>query len=641
MNAYNLSIFTFAVLSLLLYLYYKRTRLPILTTKIFTYYLWVTIISVVLEIAYTTCALKSDTIPSGVSVFIEHLVLYTSQLVTFFYFMYLFVQLYSLTKATLKKYLHTFVPITVGTFLIFLSFCSFLLVGQSGYNDRYIIYVSSFICFLYMLAVIILCIRFKEVLRHELFLAEIIGVLFWTVLNIIQTLNIGWRTAPAPVLAMTTLVFIASENPRDFAIRNYDNLMNRYAFERMLSEHYRRNKRFVIFVFTLTDKKYLLFEEDRKKLKNILNNIATKIKNIDLKRVFLTSDKSICMFMEDIDDAKRFIDYIDQNQHDLIKSGKYRIQLIKAPSFASNKETALQIVDYLSEEYASKQAEKVISVDNRLINKMLYEKTVEDILRRAIKNHSFEVYYQPIYGIKERAYVSAEALVRLKESTSMGFISPEVFIPIAEKLDIIKEIDDQVFQKVCKFYKEQDLDSLGIHHIEINLSGKEVMDANTPDRLVKHISDYDIEPGHINLEITETAYIDNEDIVVTNMNDLKNIGCSFSMDDFGSGYSNLKGMLQMQFNMIKLDKEFVWMCLDENDNRNLKMLDLCVNFMQEYGMHVLAEGVETETQQDLLASHGVEYIQGYYHSKPLPEDEFIKFVNSENNSKNTFAFEVI
>ena len=440
---------------------------------------------------------------------------------------------------------------------------------------------------------------------------------------------------------MTTLVFIASENPRDFAIRNYDNLMNRYAFERMLSEHYRRNKRFVIFVFTLTDKKYLLFEEDRKKLKNILNNIATKIKNIDLKRVFLTSDKSICMFMEDIDDAKRFIDYIDQNQHDLIKSGKYRIQLIKAPSFASNKETALQIVDYLSEEYASKQAEKVISVDNRLINKMLYEKTVEDILRRAIKNHSFEVYYQPIYGIKERAYVSAEALVRLKESTSMGFISPEVFIPIAEKLDIIKEIDDQVFQKVCKFYKEQDLDSLGIHHIEINLSGKEVMDANTPDRLVKHISDYDIEPGHINLEITETAYIDNEDIVVTNMNDLKNIGCSFSMDDFGSGYSNLKGMLQMQFNMIKLDKEFVWMCLDENDNRNLKMLDLCVNFMQEYGMHVLAEGVETETQQDLLASHGVEYIQGYYHSKPLPEDEFIKFVNSENNSKNTFAFEVI
>lgn len=641
MNAYNLPIFTFSVIGLLLYLYYKRTRLPILATKVFTYYLWTTIISVILEIAYTACELNSNIFPPVIVSLVEHSELFASTLVTFFYFVYLFEQLFSMTQTTFNRFAHIFVPISIETLLIILSFASFLIAGNTAFNDRFIIYASSFIGFMYMLSVLILCFRFKNLLNHELYSAEIIGVVFWFILNFIQVINIGWRTAPAPVLAMTTLVFIASENPRDYSIKGYDNLMNRYAFERMLSERFRRNKQFYILVFTLTDKKYLLFEEDRKKIKNNLHKVATMEKNASGRRVFLTSDKSISMFIDDKTQAKQFIETLHENHKQLLGNRKYRIQLIKAPTYANNKDMALQVVDFLSEEYAAKQAERVIDVDTRLINKMLYEKTVEDILRRAIKEHAFDVYYQPIYGIKENAYVSAEALVRLKGTTSMGFISPEVFIPIAEKLDIVKDIDDQVFQKVCKFYKEKDLEGLGIKYIEINLSGKEVMDATTPERLSKHITNYGIEPGHINLEITETAYIDNDDIVVSNMQDLKDFGCSFSMDDFGSGYSNLKGMLQMQFNMIKLDKEFVWMCLDENDTRKLKMLDLCVNFMKEYGMHVLAEGVETKQQQDILAMQGVDYIQGYYHSKPMPEDEFIKFIESNNIKKSKLAYAVI
>lgn len=641
MNAYNLPFFTFSVISLLLYLYYKRTRLPILSTRFFTYYLWTTLASVVIEIAYTACTINRDVIPTVITSLVMHLELYVSMLVTFFYFMHIFVQLYSLTKSSLLNYFQTYLPAILGTTLIVLSFILSVIKPDAFRSEALITYAILFIGSLYMLSVFILCIKHKDQMRRELFSAEIIGVLFWLFLNMIQNINVGWRTAPAPVLAMTTLVFIASENPRDFSIRNYDNLMNRYAFERVLSEHYRKGESFIILVLSLTDKKYLLFEEDRKKLKSNLNKIATMEKDATGRSIFLTSDKTICMFMNDLDEAKRFIDSVKNRHHELIGNKKYRIQLISAPSYAVNKEMAMQIVDFLSEEYASRQAEPVIEVDTRLINKMLYEKTVEDILRRAIKDHAFEVYYQPIYSIKEDSYVSAEALVRLKGSTSMGFISPEVFIPIAERLDIIKDIDDQVFQKVCKFYKDNHLDSLGIRYIEINLSGKEIMDASTPKRLAKHIENYGIEPGHINLEITETAYIDNDDVVISNMNDLKDIGCSFSMDDFGSGYSNLKGMMQMQFNMIKLDKEFIWMCLDEQDNRNLKMLDLCVSFMREYGMHVLAEGVETKEQQQLLAERGVEYIQGYYYSKPLPEDDFIKLIEAEYIKKRNINYAVI
>lgn len=631
MNEYNITILTLAVFLLLLYLFYRRTRLPLLTTRIYTSFLWFAVFNAVAEVILITCAYMHSIIPFYIIRIIQKCNLISIIMLSLLFFLYLYVQTFQICKSNFYKHLPVCIPAFIGCIF---TVCSSARRGfdENGhfFNSDYGILITDAVTIFYMLAVVVLIACKHKAFKQELIAAEIIGVVFWAFFSILQFTLLGERTTSASVLAFAALLFISAENPRDYSIRNYSNLMNRYAFERLLSDLYRQKKSFVILVLTLTDKKYLLFEEDRRKIKSVLNGIAEMEIKANDRRVFQSGAHTICMIMDNKEDAGRFIGALEQSKDKIIGSHRYCIDLLEIPKYAATMELALQVIDYLGEEYSYEQKNTITTVETKHINKMLYRKTVEDILLRAIAEHGFEVYYQPIFGIREQSFVSAEALVRIKGTSSMGFISPEFFIPIAERLDLIHEIDDQVFEQVCSFYSENDLASLGIHHIEINLSGKEVMDSKTSERLMFHMKKYGIRPGHINFEITETACIENDENVQDNLKSLRDIGCSFSMDDFGSGYSNLKGILQMQFNMIKLDREFVWLCLNKEDKRNMKMLDLCVQFMKGYGMNVLAEGIETKYQNEMMIEHGVEYIQGFYYSEPLTEEEFIEFLKEKN-----------
>ena len=137
---------------------------------------------------------------------------------------------------------------------------------------------------------------------------------------------------------------------------------------------------------------------------------------------------------------------------------------------------------------------------------------------------------------------------------------------------------------------------------------------------------YDIPPEFINFEITETSYINNDAVFKENVKKLREKGSSFSMDDFGSGYSNLLELLKMDYILVKLDKEFVWQCLDSNKPENLRMLKYTINFLKDYGLHILAEGVETLEQAKILIDNGVEYLQGFYYSRPVKEEDFLEFL---------------
>ena len=144
---------------------------------------------------------------------------------------------------------------------------------------------------------------------------------------------------------------------------------------------------------------------------------------------------------------------------------------------------------------------------------------------------------------------------------------------------------------------------------------------------------YHIPPKFINFEITETAYINNDEAFKDNVQKLKDNGSTFSMDDFGSGYSNLLELLKMEYVMVKMDKEFIWNCLDSHKPENARMLEYSISFLKDYGLHVLAEGVETIDQAKTLIEKGVEYLQGFYYSRPLPEGEYIEFLKAQKGDK--------
>ncbi len=256
----------------------------------------------------------------------------------------------------------------------------------------------------------------------------------------------------------------------------------------------------------------------------------------------------------------------------------------------------------------------------RLMNK------IDSIIENALVNHKLRVYYQPIYSTTEQRFVSAEALLRLIDD-EYGFVSPEIFIPAAEKNGMILRIGDYVLEEVCKFIAGGDYKKLGLDYIEVNLSVAQCMQDDLADKILALVKKYNISPKTINLEITETAEATANSAMEKNLERLSAAGFSFSLDDYGTGYSNIKRVVSMPLKIVKLDKSFV----DEMNNpRMLIVVENTVKMLKDIDMEIVVEGIETEVMVERFAQLRCDFIQGYYFSKPIPEEKFVEFILSAN-----------
>lgn len=255
-------------------------------------------------------------------------------------------------------------------------------------------------------------------------------------------------------------------------------------------------------------------------------------------------------------------------------------------------------------------------------------KNLDGIIENAITNRKFHVYYQPIYSVKEQKFNSAEALLRLIDDT-YGFIPPDVFIPIAEKSGAIHKIGAYVLDEVCSFIASEDFASLNIDYIEINLSVAQCMHKELPDLVLDTLKRYNLSPDKINLEITETAASYAQNIMAENINRLNEAGINFSLDDYGTGYSNIQRVSTLPLKIVKLDRSFVNV---EDNPKMFIVLENTIKMLKDMEMEIVAEGIETEQLVNKFSDMNCEYIQGYYFSKPIPKNDFIAFV-ANNNKK--------
>ena len=283
----------------------------------------------------------------------------------------------------------------------------------------------------------------------------------------------------------------------------------------------------------------------------------------------------------------------------------------------------IEVLDY-SIQYA-KQYERgsVIHTRDVDLHNMRKEKAIEKALEEALRLDTMEVFFQPIYNTVKKCYTSAEALVRLRDDR-LGNISPEIFIPLAEKTGNIVKLGNMVFEKVCRMIREENLADTTIEYIEVNVSVVQCMQADFVENILSIMEKYDIKPEQINLEITETAEINSINVLKENVERLSEKGITFSLDDYGSGYSTLGYIHQFPFSLIKLDKFMVW---DAFENERGKItLKHTVGMIKDLKLHIVAEGVETKEQQKRLSDMGVDYLQGWYYSKAIPEKDFIALI---------------
>ncbi|MFK5892336.1 MAG: EAL domain-containing protein [Pseudomonadota bacterium] len=250
---------------------------------------------------------------------------------------------------------------------------------------------------------------------------------------------------------------------------------------------------------------------------------------------------------------------------------------------------------------------------------------LESSLRRAIKNEEFELYYQPQIDIMTEEIVGSEALIRWNDPYK-GLISPLDFIPIAEENGMILEIGTWVFKQACKHLRHCiDLGHKPIR-VAINLSAVQFKDDGLIEMIKMAIKQENLSTEWIELEITESAIMENADNAIIILKQLSTLGIRISIDDFGTGYSSLAYLKKFPIDKLKIDREFIKDLPNNNDD--VVLTTTMIKLSNSLGIEVLAEGAETKEQIEFLRKQGCHYVQGYYYSKPLTEDDFIAYIAS-------------
>ena len=285
-----------------------------------------------------------------------------------------------------------------------------------------------------------------------------------------------------------------------------------------------------------------------------------------------------------------------------------------------------EIIKFGREFHTYLPTNRIFTTASEIISSRDYKviSNIDEILNRAITQKKFRMYYQPIYSVERKRFVSAEALIRLNDE-EYGFISPGLFIPAAEKRGVILPIGDFVLEDVHRFIAENMPESLD--YIEINLSVAQCMQEELPEKLAYLGEKYGVAPDRINLEITETTYENMGNVMEFNLDALSGMGYSFSLDDYGTGYSNMHRVSKLPLKIIKLDKTLID---DISTDEGFSIVRNTVKMMRDIDKELVAEGVETKEDLGRLEAVGCDFIQGYYFSKPLPAEDFIKFINEHN-----------
>ena len=260
----------------------------------------------------------------------------------------------------------------------------------------------------------------------------------------------------------------------------------------------------------------------------------------------------------------------------------------------------------------------VLSDSQEYRSGFLYEQEIERYLVTAVNEDLFEIYMQPIYSMEKNRFTSVEVLSRLKHPT-LGMISPELFIGIAERTGSIDHISMLQFNRLCRFLKANPDFTEKLDGIKFNLSPHELIAHNYGAVLPGIINQYGLPTEKFEFEITETAAIDYSSSLQESVNELTSYGIRLNMDDFGSGYANISNVLKIPFSCIKLDRSLL-LDVSTSDNSAIFYHDM-IDVLHKLGYNVLAEGVETKAEFEMLKDWGIDMIQGYYFSKPLPVEQ--------------------
>ena len=609
--------------------YYSRKKFPTAVFKLFG----VCLISVTITIScdILSCYLldNADRIPLFWCEAITELLYFSQILCSYLLFAYIF---YSIGK-TLRfepRYYLTIVPSAICSVIIFTNclhhgIFRFVEIGSGVYDFEYgpayfLLYV---IAGLNVVSTVIYAITFRKSMHAKLLFA-LFTVIALLLVAIIIHLFKPEHLLYGIVYTLAMVFIIITVNDPDEKVDRISKAFNNEAFVEYINNQRTERQRRHFIVFDIES--FGMFNEKFGSLyaNEVLSSIRKFIEGVNKKTyIFKTHSSRFVLMLRNREEQLQMVAAIRHrfsssfNVKD--KSIILTINLFYFENNGAFKNTD-SYKDFVTRTLPTLNFNdsNFVELDAKFMERINRDRRIKEILEQCLREkRGLYMVYQPIYDVNNKEFNHFEALIRL-DNDELGFVGPAEFIPIAENSGLANEIDYFVLNETCAFLARNP--QVGI--LEVNISCAEFFN-NPSSRFLKIIKEHNVDPKRICLEITETIAVKYPEKTKEFMADLGQYGVQFAMDDFGSGYSNIARFITLPFSIAKLDKTLL------EESKNIKIFfDSAVNLFKSLGIPIVIEGVETETQLATSKTKKIEFIQGYYFSKPLKEEDLQKFLTA-------------
>ena len=542
----------------------------------------------------------------------------------------------NITKKTFKiiKYLAIFVLIVVSTLALTLPLeIVYDPDGLNDYTGGAAVMVAYAGTFFFMASTLTIAIVNRKKMYKKRFIGVCIFLGVWTLGAVLQAVvNYFFEDSGVVILCVSfaeslgsLVIYIMLENPA-LNIDRVTGALTQRAFEEYLEDCLRKKiqTEFIVVDYDSNIASQVMgYNSFSKAFTDVLREFKPKkiFKNDKDNFIAIRND----LTKESLSSAINTFKEIIYTRNNIKAEIPFKVLHFKDLSIFYDAKDIIKSVDYLIVNI-SKYKHEIIEVDSAIVGK-IHDKFIMDAkCDLAFSNKRVEVYYQPIYSNGDSSFTAAEALVRLRDEEN-NLIYPSSFVLEMEKDGRIVELGKIVFEKVCEFISKNDMEKLGLHYIEVNLSAVQCMQENLAISYINIMKRYNINSKYINLEITETAKSTRKNLI-RNMEILRNFGVTFSLDDFGTGNSNLNYIVEMPIDIVKFDKDMVDSYFE--DKIALYVMNSTIDMIKGLGHKIVFEGIEELDQLNQIKIMNVDYVQGYYYSKPIDENAFIKFMIKNN-----------
>lgn len=596
------------LLWIITYFFCGLTRLKVRNQRFFLYMLVTMNVCVVADILSVFAIFYAGKIPSIVVAGVCKFYLLTLVAVCFCGLLYTYSDTY-INNAKFQK-------ITLPFRLALLIFAVLILAlpirytlegeGERVYSYGPSVYAAYIISALILLSMTIHLIRRYKRINPRRRIAIFFWLAIWILAALIQYFERELLIVSFAGIVAVIIIYVMIENP-EANIDRGTGYFNLEAMAQYLIEGTENNRAFSILNIS-SDDRIASMNNVRKQLKDVL--------------IFVGGGELFLLFDRGSENISRAFNILEE------LAGEDTIFYTPDSLITDTAEELLGLMRTAQKLPQKDQKRRIFRIDREFMELLADRKRIENMIQEAIEDDRIEVYYQPIYSSDEKQFRSAEALVRIKD-VSGKMIPPNVFIPVAEDNGAIIEVGKIVMDKVCRFMAKHEDGKMGLRYVEVNLSVVQGEDENLAEDIIQIINRHGVSSRCFNLEITESASIRGKEQLLENMNELIREGIDFSLDDFGTGQSNLDYMADMPVKLVKFDRKMTRGYFESEKVKHI--MNAAIQMIHGMGMEIVAEGIETEEQLQCMLGQGIEYIQGYYFSKPVPEGEFEAFLQKHNH----------